>query len=283
MKHVRTLALLLALTAAAAVAQTATYGDDVFQPSMGQPGKDVIWIPTPDALVTAMLAAARVAREDIVFDLGAGDGKIPIAAARQYGARATGIEYNADMAELARRNARRAGVDNLVTIVTGDIFKEDFSTATVVTMYLLPDLNLKLRPTILKMKPGTRVVSHAFHMGDGDPDERLTAEAREAFLWIVPASVEGTWTFEEENGGQSRGSITLTQRYQRIGGTATVGGRTQPLLSPTLRGDQLAFSYLDADNSLRSAHVTVADRQFKGELSLNGRRSAITGTRRERA
>jgi len=247
---------------------------------MGQAGKDVIWIPTPDTLVTAMLAAAKVTRDDIVFDLGAGDGKIPIAAAREHGARATGIEFNPDMAELARRNARRANVESLVTIVTGDIFKEDFSHATVVTMYLLPDLNMRLRPLILKMKPGTRVVSHAFHMGDWDPDERLMAEAREAFLWIVPASVEGTWTFEEENGAQSKGSVTLTQRYQRIGGTVTAGGRTQPLLSPTLRGDQLAFSYVDADNTLRSVRATVTDREFKGEVSLHGRRSAITGARR---
>src|SRR4051812_5720818 len=192
--HLRLVVLLAALSCAAfATAQTAPYGDEVFQPSMGQPGKDVIWIPTPDTLVTAMLAAAKVTGDDIVFDLGAGDGKIPIAAARQHGARATGIEFNPDMAELARRNARRANVENLVTIVTGDIFKEDFSRATVVTMYLLPDLNLKLRPLILQMKPGTRVVSHAFHMGDWDPDERLSAEAREAYLWIVPANVEGTW------------------------------------------------------------------------------------------
>jgi SAM-dependent methyltransferase len=277
----RLVVLLVALSCAAfATAQTATYGDDVFQPSMGQPGKDVIWIPTPDTLVTAMLAAAKVTRDDVVFDLGAGDGKIPIAAAREHGARATGIEFNPDMAELARRNARRANVESLVTIVTGDIFKEDFSHATVVTMYLLPDLNMRLRPLILKMKPGTRVVSHAFHMGDWDPDERLMAEAREAFLWIVPASVEGTWAFEEENGAQSKGTVTLTQRYQRIGGTVTAGGRTQPLLSPTLRGDQLAFSYVDADNTLRSVRATVADREFKGEVSLHGRRSAITAARR---
>ena len=279
--RMRLFVLLVALScAASAAAQTAPYGDEVFQPSMGQAGKDVIWIPTPDTLVTAMLAAAKVTRDDIVFDLGAGDGKIPIAAAREHGARATGIEFNPDMAELARRNARRANVEGLVTIVTGDIFKEDFSRATVVTMYLLPDLNMRLRPLILKMKPGTRVVSHAFHMGDWDPDERLMAEAREAFLWIVPASVEGTWAFEEENGAQSKGTVTVTQRYQRIGGTVTAGGRTQPLLSPTLRGDQLAFSYVDADNTLRSVRATVTDRTFKGEVSLHGRRSAISGARR---
>ena len=281
MKCMRALALLVAICCACgAAAQTQTYGDEVFKPSMGQPGKDVIWIPTPDALITAMLTAAKVTKDDIVFDLGAGDGRIPIAAARQFGARATGIEFNADMADLARRNARRANVENLVNIITGDIFKEDFSRATVVTMYLLPDLNLKLRPLILKMKPGTRVVSHAFHMGDWDPDERLNADSRDAYLWIVPASVEGTWSFEEDNGGQSRGTVSFTQRYQRIGGTVTMGNRTQPLLSPTLRGDQLAFSYVDTDNTLRSARVTVAGSQFKGDLSMHGRGGGVTGTRR---
>jgi tRNA A58 N-methylase Trm61 len=129
-----------------------------------------------------MLTAAKVTKDDLVYDLGSGDGKIPIAAAKQFGAHAVGIEYNADMAELARRNAKRAGVDNLVKIVTGDIFKEDFSKATVVTMYLLPELNLRLRPTILNMKPGTRVTSHQFTMGDWEADETAEIEYRTAYL-----------------------------------------------------------------------------------------------------
>jgi protein-L-isoaspartate O-methyltransferase len=125
------------------------FGDELYQPQYGQAGKDVIWIPTPDALVVRMLQAAKVTDQDIVYDLGAGDGKIPIAAAKQFGARAVGIEYNPDMAGLAKRNAERAGVADKVTIVNGDIFKEDFTRATVVTLYLLPSLNQQLRPIIL--------------------------------------------------------------------------------------------------------------------------------------
>jgi len=262
-------------------AQTAPeYGDDVYKPWLGQAGKDVIWIPTPDALVTALLGAAKVSQKDIVYDLGAGDGRIAIAAAKQFGARAVGIEYDAEMADLARRNARRAGVDLQVRIITGDIFKESFSDATVVTMYLLPDLNLKLRPTLLTMKPGTRIASHAFNMGDWEPDEVLSVDARDGYLWYVPAVVEGTWGFKEDGLG-TEGTITLVQRYQRVGGTLTIGGKTQPLLGPALRGDKLTFAYNDAEGVLRAAHVVVDGRQFKGSLTARGPGNVtITGTRR---
>jgi SAM-dependent methyltransferase len=265
----------------AAVAQTSLeYGDDVYKPQMGQAGKDVIWIPTPPALITALLTAAKVTKDDVVYDLGAGDGRIAIAAAKEFGARAVGIEYEADMAELARRNARRAGVGEQVRIITGDIFKEDFSHATVVTMYLLPDLNLKLRPIILDMKPGTRVASHAFNMGDWEPDEYLSIEARDGYLWYVPARVEGAWTFKEDTFG-TEGTATFVQRYQRVGGTVTLNGKTQPMLGPYLRADNLTFGYIDNDGYLRTAYVVVGDREFKG--SLAGRppgKATITGTRR---
>lgn len=282
MIRARFLAAILAasLTAPVAAQTKPEYGDEVFQPSVGQPGKDVIWVPTPDALVTRMLTAAKVTKDDLVYDLGSGDGKIPIAAAKQFGAKAVGIEYNPDMAELARRNTKRQGVDNLVNIITGDIFKEDFSKATVVTMYLLPDLNLKLRPTILKMKPGTRVTSHQFHMGDWDPDEKYSIEFRDAYLWYVPASVEGTWTFKEESGSSAEGSITLVQRYQRIGGTVTIGGKTQPALGAALQGDKLAFTFVDGENNLRTARVTVSGNAFSGDLSLQGRTVQVTGRKR---
>ena len=262
-----------------ALAQTPDYGDEVYKPSMGQAGKDVIWIPTPDALVSAMLGAAKVTADDIVYDLGAGDGRIPIAAAKQFGARAIGIEYDANMAELARRNARRAGVDARVQIITGDIFKEDFSKATVVTMYLLPDLNLRLRPLILAMKPGTRVTSHAFNMGDWEPDEFFSAEARDAYLWYVPARVEGTWAFKEDGWG-TEGTVTFIQHYQRLGGTVTLNGKTQPVLGPALRGDRLTFAFNDADGYLRAAHVVIDGYAFKGSLSGRAPRVTITGTLR---
>lgn len=275
------LAGITAFNPAGVVAQTADdYGDEVYRPSMGQAGKDVIWIPTPPALITALLRAARVTKDDIVYDLGAGDGRIPIAAGKEFGARAIGIEYDANMAELARRNARRAGMGERVQIITGDIFKENFSTATVVTMYLLPDLNLKLRPLLLEMKPGTRIASHAFTMGDWEPDQHLSVEARDGYLWYVPARVEGTWAFKED-GWDSEGTVTFVQRYQRIGGTVTTGGKTQPLLGPALRGDQLSFGYSDSEGLLRTAHVVVDGRTFKGVLGGRGSGAVtITGTRR---
>ena len=158
---------------------TPEYGDQFYRPHVGQSGKNVVWVPTPDSLVTRMLQAAKTTEKDVVYDLGAGDGKIPIAAARDFKARSVGIEYNPDMAALAERNAQRAGVADKVKIIAGDIFENDFSEATVVTLYLLPDLNFKLRPTILKMKPGTRVVSHQFNMRDWEPDETFTEAHRD--------------------------------------------------------------------------------------------------------
>ena len=281
MIRARLFATVLATSLATAVLAQAKpeYGDEVFQPSVGQAGKDVIWVPTPDALVTRMLTAAKVTKDDIVFDLGSGDGKIPIAAAKQFGAKATGIEYNPDMAELARRNAKRQGVDNMVTIITGDIFKEDFSKATVVTMYLLPDLNLKLRPILLKMKPGTRVTSHQFHMGDWDPDEKYSIEFRDAYLWYVPAPVEGTWALKEET-TNAETLVSLVQRYQKVGGTVNVGGKTQPILGASLQGDKLSFSFIDGDNNLRTARVVVAGNNFTGDLSWQGRSTQVSGRKR---
>jgi SAM-dependent methyltransferase len=273
-------ALWLSVGAVAHAQLKPEHGDEVYQPSVGQAGKDVIWVPTPDTLVTQMLQATKTTKDDLVYDLGSGDGKIPIAAAKQHGAKSVGIEYNADMAELARRNARRAGVDNLVTIITGDIFKEDFSKATVVTMYLLPDLNLKLRPILLKMKPGTRVTSHQFHMGDWDPDDTFTQEYRNAYLWIVPADVAGEWQVREESGG-FQGTLTLSQRYQKVGGTLTLpNGKPQPLLGATLRGDKLWFSFVDGENNLRTGTVTVAGPKLYGDLSLSGRTTNVTGARK---
>ena len=250
---------------------------DAYQPTSGQAGKDVVWVPTPDALVKAMLLAVKATKDDLVYDLGAGDGKIPIAAAKEYGAKAVGIEYNPEMAEFARRNVKREGVDNLVNIITGDIFVEDFSKATVVTMYLLPQLNVKLRPTILKMKPGTRVTSHQFDMGDWEPDQQLKIESRDAYVWIVPAAVGGEWVLKDEGGGFS-GTLSLGQRYQRVGGTLALGGKTQPLLGASMDGEKLSFSFIDDDGNLQIARMKVAGNSMTGTLS-DLRRTVLTGSK----
>jgi hypothetical protein len=245
---------------------------------MGQVGKDVIWIPTPDSLVTKMLQAAKTNENDIVYDLGAGEGKIPIAAARDFKARAVGIEYNPDMAALAKRNAERAGVADKVKIIAGDIFENDFSEATVVTLYLLPDLNLKLRPSILKMKPGTRVVSHAFHMRDWEPDDVIYDNEREAFLWIVPATVAGKWQFEEGGGG-FKGTLDLIQAFQRVGGHMVVGKQSAALLGPKLTGNNFSFSFINTDGMLRSVRGKFDGDKFDGWMRLDGYDTPISGKR----
>lgn len=258
--------VLIFLAFSNAFAQTSyNFGDDKYKPSMGQNGKDVIWIPTGNELVTQMLKTANVGPADLVYDLGAGDGKIAIAAAKEFGAQAVGIEYNADMAALGQRNAERAGVANKVKIIQGDIFKEDFSKATVLTLYLLPELNQQLRPTILKMKPGTRVVSHAFDMGDWQPDADIDNPAK-GYFWIVPANVAGEWVL---NSFDSPGVtvLNLSQKFQYVGGSITLGKKTQPILSPKLKGDTLQFSYIDTENNLRSVRLTFDDAKAKGEES----------------
>ena len=253
-------------------------GDDKYQPRLGQEGKDVIWMPTGGELITLMLKTAKVTPNDLVYDLGAGDGKIAIAAAKEFGARAIGIEYNPDMAAFAQRNVVRAGVSDRAKIINGDIFKEDFSKATVVTMYLLPDLNLKLRPIVLKMKPGTRVVSHAFTMGDWEPDLEIEAGQR-GYYWIVPANVAGDWVIEGID-TQNKTVLNLAQRYQRVGGTLTLGGKTQAILNPSLEGDQLSFAYIDRRDKLHNVKLTINGSQLKGDSKGGHLSSGITGTRR---
>jgi len=253
-------------------------GDDKYQPRLGQEGKDVIWMPTGGELVTLMLKTAKVTPNDLVYDLGAGDGKIAIAAAKEFGARSIGIEFNPDMAAFAQRNAVRAGVGDRVKIINGDIFKEDFSKATVVTLYLLPDLNLKLRPILLKMKPGTRVVSHAFTMGDWEADQEIEAGQR-GYFWIVPANVAGDWVIDGIE-TQNKVVLNLVQRYQRIGGSLTVGGKAQPILNPSLEGDKLSFGYIDRNNNLHNVKLTVNGSQLKGEGKGGFLTNSITGIRR---
>ena len=210
-----------------------------FQPKVGQPGKDVVWVPTADALVDKMLDMAQVTSADYVIDLGSGDGRTVIAAAKR-GARAAGIEYDPAMVELSIRNARSAGVEDRVKFEKADLFETDFSQATVLTMFLLPDINLRLRPKILDMKPGTRVVSNTFTMGEWGPDQtfRSPAECTQfctAYFWIVPAKVEGTWKLGD-------GELRLEQQFQKISGTMTSGGTPTPITDATLSGDAIAFT-----------------------------------------
>jgi hypothetical protein len=207
-----------------------------FEPVSGQPGKDVVWVPTPQALVEKMLDMAKVTPQDFHMDLGSGDGRTVITAAKR-GARSEGIEYNPDMVALSERNAKAAGVSDRATFRKADLFETDFSKAQVVTLFLLPTINMKLRPAILNMKPGTRIVSNTFTMEDWTPDQSETLGGDcvswcTAHLWIVPAKVEGTWEVP------GRGTLTLYQTFQMVSGSLD---KTQ-VSQGRLRGDEITFT-----------------------------------------
>jgi hypothetical protein len=209
-----------------------------YKPKRGQAGKDVVWVPTEQALVDKMLDMAKAAPGDYVIDLGSGDGRTVITAARR-GIKAHGIEYNPDMVALSRRNAEKAGVTDKATFANADIFESDFSQATVVTLFLLPNLNLRLRPTILKMKPGTRVVSNSFDMGDWEADqtEQLPPGCPSfcrAYLWIVPAQVAGVWKLGDSE-------LSIDQKYQFFTGKLTTGNVIAPVKG-RLEGDRITFT-----------------------------------------
>ena len=235
-----------------------------FMPEAGQAGKDVIWEPTPPELVNAMLDMAQVTASDYLIDLGSGDGRLVIAAAKR-GATALGIEYNPDMVEFARRAAGKAGVNARASFKKADLFESDFSQATVITMFLLTEINLMLKPKILDMKPGTRIVSNSFDMGDWLPDQTTTLEEsssdwKTAHLWIVPAQVNGTWKLDN-------GQISFVQEYQHITGILSIrdttksDGEITTQLSGKLDGDAISF--------------TAGTTQYTGTVSGN----TISGTR----
>ncbi|MFN0302304.1 MAG: class I SAM-dependent methyltransferase [Burkholderiales bacterium] len=248
-----------ALVATLVSAQSNQPGE--FQPQVGQSGKDVIWVPTPDALVDRMLRMANVTPKDFVMDLGSGDGRIAIAASKTFNARAMGIEYNPDMVTLSNQSAAREGVAEMVKFIKADIFETDFSRASVITMYLLPSLNVKLRPKLLDMKAGTRIVSHAFDMGEWVADETATVEGRSAYLWIVPAKTAGTWSLEV---GGNKSNLQISQNFQKIEGNVQRGDRLSPL-SGSVRGDEIRFSAPDGQGGRREYIGRITGERMEGQ------------------
>lgn len=235
-------------------------GPSGFQPQSGQSGKDVVWVPTELALVNAMLDMAGAQPRDYLIDLGSGDGRTVITAAKR-GIRALGVEYNPDMVALSRRNAETEGVPELARFVEGDIFQTDFSDATVLTLFLLPELNERLRPTILRMKPGTRVVSNTFMMGTWHPDRTVSAPGEcstfcRAYLWYVPAAAAGTWRLPD-------GKLILSQTYQMLTGTLNAGGASAPISEGRMSGQDIAF--------------TVGDRHYAGRIEGDRMRGRVDG------
>ena len=243
-------------------AQTSTTPDatTTYTPKVGQAGKDVVWVPTAQALVDRMLDMAQLMPEDRLVDLGSGDGITVITAAKR-GATAHGIEYNPKMVELSRQNAKAEGVSDRATFEQADIFKSDFSNATVITLFLLPELNLRLRPTLLEMKPGTRVVSNTFTMGDWQPDQTEQVSSVEgcsnycdAYKWIIPAKVAGTWKMADKE-------LELTQTFQMLEGSLHEGNTTLPISNARLDGTQIQFS--------------VGDDHYSGVVNGNEMRGTI--------
>ncbi len=247
------------LLATGVSAQTGKPGQ--FEPQVGQQGKDVIWVPTPEGLVDRMLRMANVTAQDFVMDLGSGDGRIAIAAGKTFKARAMGIEYNPDMVLLSNQNAAREGVADMVKFVKADIFEADFSEASVITMYLLPSLNVKLRPRLLDMKPGTRITSHAFDMGEWVADETATVDGRSAYLWIVPAKTAGTWSLE---GGGTKMVMHISQTFQKIEGNLQRGDRLSPITG-ALRGDEIRFSMPDGRGGRQNFTGRVTGERMEGQ------------------
>ncbi len=226
-----------------------------FEPVVGQAGKNVVWVPTPQALVNKMLDMAKVTPADFLMDLGSGDGRTVITAAKR-GVKAMGIEYNPDMVALSIKNAADAGVSDKATFVKADIFESDFSKATVITLFLLPDLNLRLRPKLLEMAPGTRVVSNSFRMEAWEPDQTETVAEDcvswcTALLWMVPAKVDGTWQ-------TAHGDLKLSQQFQMISGTL---GSTP--ITGKLLGNDITF--------------TAGSVQYSGKVDGNTMQGTVKG------
>jgi hypothetical protein len=262
----------IALSVAALAAGVAVQAQNPqFKPEVGQAGKDVVWVPTSQTLVNKMLEIAKVTPQDYVIDLGSGDGRTVITAAK-IGAKAQGIEYNPDMVELSKRNAAAAGVGDQAAFEKADLFETDLSKATVITMFLLPDINLKLRPKILDLKPGTRIVSNSFTMGEWAADDTVTVSEDcttycTAYLWIVPAKVAGTWQ-------SAQGELTLGQEFQIVTGSLKNGAASTPIDGGKLVADQVSFAVGGAQYKGRVNGSTI-----DGTVSSNGKTEKWSATK----
>lgn len=269
-----TLALALSLITVTAYGQAQPAVQPEFYPEVGQAGKDVVWVPTAQSLVDRMLDMAKLTPRDTHYDLGSGDGRTVITAAKR-GATAYGVEYNPDMVELSKRNAAKEGVTGKATFIHGDIFETDFSKATVITLFLLPDLNVKLRPTILGMKPGTRVVSNSFSMGEWKHDDSQVAPGDctsycTAYLWIVPAKVDGIWT-------SGREELKFAQEFQMVHGSVGSNGKLAPVLNGRMRGDMISFA---AGSGRYEGKVNSSGNRIEGTVTAGGKTAPWTATRK---
>ena len=258
------IAPVISALAGSAVAQSSK----PYAPKLSQDGKDVTWVPTSQELVARMLALARVTAQDHVIDLGSGDGRLVIEAAK-LGARAHGIEYDARLVELSQQNAAKEKLGERATFAKADIFASDFSQATVITMFLLPELNRRLRPNLLALKPGTRIVTNTFDMADWKRDATIEIGMGcmsycKAHLWIVPATVGGRWqlTREAEKAGTRRVDLALAQKFQMLSGSALADG------APAAKGGKKRAAGDKVEGNVIGSEVTFVfgDARYDGTL-----------------
>ena len=231
-------------------------------PTVGQVSKDSVWVPTPERLVRRMLQMADTTKDDVVIDLGAGDGRIPIYAAKHFGALGIAVELEENLVKVSREKAEREGVAHRVRIIRQDLFEADLSEATVVALYISPGVMQRLKPRLAKLKPGTRIVSHSFDLGDWQPDEKIEVEERIGYLWVVPAAVEGTWRVSID--GQDL-RLRLAQRYQKLEASAERGGKNVQVLGARLRGNAIQFSVFDRDGASRNYAGRLEGGRLMGE------------------
>jgi len=251
-----------------------------FEPRLGQSGKDVMWLPSKEAMVERLLQMGEVTRRDYLVDLGSGDGKIPILAARTRGARGLGVEFNPNMVEFSRRRATELGVANKVEFRQGDIFQADYAATTVIYLYLLPELNVRLRPALMKMKPGTRILSNSWDMQTWTADETTAVDTTEGYLWIVPAHVGGNWQIKiKARGAVAPAEVTLKQRFQMVSGDADFRKFRAKLHNVALRGDALRFSYRDANGETFDFVGKVQGEKIKGSAQSRRVRGTFEATR----
>ena len=279
-----TLALVWSLLncAAPTQAQAQTVAADT-TPQIGQVSKDSVWVPTPERMIRRMLQVADTSADDVVMDLGSGDGRVPIHAAKHFGARAIGVELEANLIRVSEDAAKAQGVAHLTRFVRGDMFETDLSVATVFALYISPGAMLGLKPKLLALKPGTRIVSHHFTLGQWEPDESFRIEGRSGYLWLVPADVRGRWRIFWQGDVLPDDTLSLRfeQTLQMLRGTGERGGAAINVVGARLRGTEISFTGFDRDGQSRQFHGRVDGARMSGESSVNGRASLRWSAARE--
>ena len=231
-------------------------------PQVGQVSKDSVWVPTPERMIRRMLQVADTTRDDVVMDLGSGDGRVPIHAARHFGARAIGVELEGNLIRISEDAAKRAGVADRVTFLKQDMFETDLSTVTVFALYISPGAMDRLRPKFLALKPGTRVTSHHFTLGDWEPDESFRLENRAGYLWVVPANVRGQWKVELAG---DEWTLDIEQKHQTLASKGTRAGRSINVIGARLRGTEISFTAFDRDGHSRTFTGIVHGNRMSGD------------------